>query len=339
MTNEETRPHAEYPRAVSVLYIASIFCPGVVWATKGYWLRAFLLHAGFVGAWMLYALSWIGWKFSPLWPTLWFIAVWAVLLHLNARDAQRAPLRRNIPPSSMVNGLFCLTTWFIPFLGIVLLFLTAFASPVHIASGSMFPTAMPGDVVWVDRSIYASIPPDYGDVVVYRSPEENTLRVGRIVGLPGDYISFENGQLIDSGTDVDYQPIEETAVGQFIEATGYDPRDVRIRYEVLDTIAYPIAALRETDEAQKYNGHEWELEADEFFVLNDNRGHDDDSRRLGPVAYHQIVGMPLYVLWSQSENQKIRKARGGGLVQKPKFDENDLADHWFDTDDSYPEDD
>src|SRR5699024_2488372 len=129
---------------------------------------------------------------------------------------------------------------------------------------------------------------------------------------------------------VDYHPIDEATVRQFIDATGYDPRDVRIRYEVLDTIAYPIAALRDTDDAQKYNGHEWELQRDEFFVLNDNRGHDDDSRRLGPVTYRDIVGMPLHVMWSQSDNKRVRKMRMGGLTQPPKFDENDLADHWYD---------
>lgn len=316
-------------RPMSALHLTSMLCPGVVWITKGYVLRAILVHGAFVFLWILYALIWAVWKFSPLVPTLWFALMWGVLLYLNARDAARAPMLRDVPVTPFVNGILSFFTWFVPLVVVALLFLTAIGSWMPIVTGSMFPTAVPGDVVWVDRSSYAGRWPEYGDVIVYTHPKTQKPRVGRVVGLPGDYISFKDGELVSSGGPVSYHEIPESQGAAFFKVTGVTPDAIRARYEVRDRIAYPISGLGRADAAQKYNGHEWFLSDSEIFILNDNRGYDDDSRSFGPIEHQQLVGMPLYVIWSRAKSDHLRRVRTGGAVQHPRFAHIDHDDDMY----------
>lgn len=300
------------------LYLASMLCPGVVWATKGYIARSLIINAGFVLAWMLYFALWMMWKFYPVGPTVWFVLWWLLLLYLNARDAARAPLRRDVPMSSMTNSVFSMLTWFAPMALLMTFAATQIATVVTIQSGSMFPTAVPGDLLWVDRSIYRRQWPTRGDVVVYRGAEDGRVYMGRVVGLPSDLISFEDGTLVDSGASVGYMPIDEPFASQFARSTGYPPEYVHAQYEVLDTVVYPVSGLGASDSGHDFDGHEWKVGDGELFVLNDNRGHVDDSRVFGPIEYDQLIGMPLYVLWSGTSDKRLRKTRTGGVMQYPR---------------------
>lgn len=301
------------------LYLASMLCPGVVWATKGYLGRALLINAGFVLAWVAYFAAWAIWKFYPVGPTVWFVLWWLLLLYLNARDAARAPMRRDVPMSSLANSVFSMLSWFAPLALLMTFASTQLGTVVMIQSGSMFPTAVPGDLLFVDRSVYRLQWPEQGDVVVYRGTDDGRIHMGRVVGLPGDLIGFEQGELVDSGSNVSYMSIEEPFASQFARSTGYPPEYVRAQYEILDEMVYPISGLESSDRAHDFDGQEWKVGDNELFVLNDNRGHVDDSRAFGPIQYRQLIGMPLYVLWNGTSDKKLRRVRTGGVMQYPRY--------------------
>src|SRR5690625_472901 len=329
MMHEQTSFDEVASRPLSALHLASMLCPGVVWITKGYVLRAVVVHGALVFMWILYALVWMVWKFSPVVPTLWFTGMWLFLLYLNARDAARAPMQRDIPVTPFANGILSFFTWFVPLAVVALLLILGIGSWMTVVSTSMFPTTMPGDVVWVDRSSYVDQWPDYGDVVVYTPTKDHPPKIGRVVALPGDYVSFKDGELVSSGMQVTYQDIPRDKAEAFFRVTGTHPDAVKARYEVRDHFAYPIATLSPADRAQKYNGHEWFLTNSEMFVLNDNRSDDDDSRKFGPIEHHHLVGMPIYVLWNRGKSETLRKARAGGAVQRPKFAHTQRGDDLF----------
>lgn len=314
MMHHETDFDAVAARSLSTLHLASMVCPGVVWMTKGYVLRAIVVNTAFVLMWVLYGMAWTVLKFTPIVPTLWFFLMWLFLLYLNARDAAVAPMRSEVPVAAFANGIVSFVTWFVPLTGLTVFFWKAIATILFVGSGSMFPTVIPGDVLWVDHAIPGGWP-EYGDMVVYTSPQNDRPTIGRVVGLPGDYVSFEDGRLVSSQAHVSYSDFDGSQDNEFLSATGYTPAAVRAQYEVFEDIVYPIAALDRSDTAQRYNGHEWSVQDYEIFVLNDNRGHDDDSRTFGPINAQRVIGIPLYVVWSRAKDARVRKHRTGAMMQ------------------------
>jgi len=104
---------------------------------------------------------------------------------------------------------------------IALVIRTFLFQPFNIPSGSMIPSLLPGDLVWVNKLAYdLKVPfttchivewsnPKRGDIVVFFSPRDGQRLVKRVVGLPGDTIELRNNALVLNGQPVSYQPIAE----------------------------------------------------------------------------------------------------------------------------------
>ena len=100
---------------------------------------------------------------------------------------------------------------------------SSFADWNDVPTGSMKPTILEGDRVFVNKLAYdLKSPvhhaahcrsgvrcPNRGDIVVFYSPKDGTRLVKRTVGLPGDVIELRHDQLIINGSVVDYKPIAE----------------------------------------------------------------------------------------------------------------------------------
>ena len=91
-----------------------------------------------------------------------------------------------------------------------------------VPTGSMKPTILEGDRVYVNKLAYdLKVPfttwhvaewsnPHRGDIVVFFSPHDGKRLVKRVVGLPGDTLELHNNVLILNGKPVEYQPVPET---------------------------------------------------------------------------------------------------------------------------------
>jgi signal peptidase I len=145
-------------------------------------------------------------------------------------------------------------------LGAVLLTRATLVVPVRVDSASMDPTYAEGDVVLVSRR-----PPDVddltrGDLVVFRSPEDGTRAIKRVIALGGQAVVVLDGVLF-----VDAEPVEEPYV---------DP-------ELVDG----------------YYSRTFMVPEDSVFVMGDNRGNSVDSRDYGPVHASDLMGRTLLTLW------------------------------------------
>src|SRR6266536_6439741 len=90
-----------------------------------------------------------------------------------------------------------------------------------VPTGSMKPTIIEGDRVWVNKLAYdLKVPfttwhiaewsnPQRGDIVVFYSPYDGQRLVKRVIGLPGDTVELRNNALVINGQPVEYQPIAE----------------------------------------------------------------------------------------------------------------------------------
>src|SRR5580765_7252382 len=164
--------------------------------------------------------------------------------------------------------------------------------PFNIPSGSMIPTLLVGDYLFVSKYSYGyskhSFPlswgffsgrifgsmPERGDVAVFKYPGDQgqglnrTDYIKRIVGLPGDTI-----QVIDGILRINGKPVERIKVGDFVQGGGGAYRTGTLYVEVLPN-GRRHEIVENTDNGQSDNTPKFEVPAGHFFMMGDNR---DDS--------------------------------------------------------------
>ena len=170
----------------------------------------------------------------------------------------------------------------------------------HVPTGSMKPTIVEGDVIFVNKLAYdLKIPfttwrvarwgePQRGDIVVLFSPHNGDRLVKRVVGLPGDEIAMVNERLIINGAPVEYAPSSYPADERAIP--------VVVLTERLDTVDHAIM-VRPTQPAPR-SFAPVRVPHGEYLVLGDNRDNSSDSRYFGFVPREQIVGRAVGVVLS-----------------------------------------
>ena len=190
--------------------------------------------------------------------------------------------------------------------------------PYRIPSGSMLPTLLIGDHLFVNKFIYGiKVPftdlrlpgirePERGDVVVFTVAKRGTQTypadrrpdlpreefVKRVIGLPGDRIEMRDGIVYLNGEPVEHRPLGETFSDEAgnalrVEEVSLDDRTFR----VLDD---PRLSLREPRPLT--------VEPGRYFVLGDNRDHSKDSRFWGTVRLAELKGPAFILYWSWDFN-------------------------------------
>ena len=190
-----------------------------------------------------------------------------------------------------------------PVVFIVLILRGFIAEPFRIPSGSMLPTLEVGDFILVNKFSYGiRIPvinekvidlgvPERGDVIVFRYPEDPSIDyIKRVVGVPGDKISYFNKELQINGKTMIMG--EES-----VYRAGYDhvvrkKEDLLgIKHEILINKMHPASDFSVTVPENKY------------FVFGDNRDNSRDSRYWGFVPDENLVGraMVVWLSWEFGE--------------------------------------
>lgn len=191
--------------------------------------------------------------------------------------------------------------------------------PFNIPSGSMIPTLLVGDYLFVSKYSYgysrASLPfspnlfsgrifgslPARGDVAVFKLPRDGTTDyIKRIVGLPGDRIQMRGGILHVNG-----QPVRREFIGPFT-VDGDGPRMVvRLYQETLP--ASPGAQprthqiLEASDDGPFDNTQEFVVPPNHVFAMGDNRDNSLDSRAMSAVGFvpvENLVGRAEFIFFS-----------------------------------------
>jgi signal peptidase I len=192
--------------------------------------------------------------------------------------------------------------------------------PFNIPSGSMKPTLLIGDYLFVSKFAYGysrhslpfSLPlidgrifgdlPERGDVAVFKLPSDNrTDYIKRIVGLPGDRLQVRDGILYVNG-----EPAERTRVENFRDDDGSSNGDSAryretlpggVSYTVLDTTTR--GALDKTDVYEVPEGH--------VFAMGDNRDNSLDSRvpNVGFIPIENLIGRAEIIFFSTNGSARL----------------------------------
>lgn len=136
------------------------------------------------------------------------------------------------------------------------------AQPFIVSGASMDPTFKTGNYLIIDQLSYRFYNPERGDVVVFRYPNNpKVFYIKRIIGLPGETVSIENGKVTIINKE--------------------NPKGI-----LLDD-SYVLENHRSM-ETRKVT-----LEANSYFVMGDNRAESSDSRIWGPLDLKYIMGRPI----------------------------------------------
>ena len=191
----------------------------------------------------------------------------------------------------------------IVFISLMFVFRSAVADWNDVPSGSMQPTIEIGDRILVNKMAYdLRLPfstvsmlkladPKRGDIVIFVSEAADNRLVKRVVGMPGDVVAMQHNVLSINGERLAYSESDPAT-----ELAESEPGSELLLTEQLGGIAHAVklapvsGGLANFAPVRVPEGH--------YLVLGDNRDNSADSRVIGFVPRHEIVGRAGKVLFS-----------------------------------------
>ena len=253
---------------------------------------------------------------------------------------------------------------FFPVLAVVLIVRSFLIEPFNIPSSSMVPTLYTGDFIAVNKYAYGvRLPltynkvidtgaPEHGDVAVFRYPENPSIYyIKRVIGLPGDTVSYNQGTLAINDVPVNTVAVDfdanaqltsqlysagEVAPGQMLteenaaamgeqeegDAQYFKEKQGKHEYVVrylngMNSSQYAPFLQQQSPDVVSSEGNEWRINVPEgqYFVMGDNRDRSADGRFWGFVPDDNLAGKAVYI-W-------MHKPPG---LQLPTFTRNGAID-------------
>jgi signal peptidase I len=189
---------------------------------------------------------------------------------------QAGPVDAPLPPQKPA-GVWSALSWFrdLIFSVLIAVVLIVFIyQPVKVEGTSMMPTLTDQERIFINKFTYRFLGNiERGDTVVFWYPQDPSKSyIKRVIGLPGDRVRVEAGQVYVNGEAL---------------VENYVPQENR-------------------DESTWRDGHEQVVPAGRYFVLGDHRNQSSDSRMWGYVPRENIYGKAVFVYWPLDKMGRVR---------------------------------
>ena len=208
---------------------------------------------------------------------------------------------------------------FFPILLLVLLLRSFLAEPFRIPSGSEKPDLLIGDFILTNKFAYGIrlpvfhnkiIPvgePKRSDVVVFLWPRDtSTYFIKRVIGLPGDVITYKNKLLTINGC-----PASQKLLGERIDQEGGKNVSVLLKEENLSGVKHLIYLKPD----QSMDDFSVTVPPGNYFMMGDNRDNSYDSRYWGFVPEKDLIGKAFWIFFSwDGIHNRVRWHRIGSLI-------------------------
>lgn len=204
------------------------------------------------------------------------------------------------------------------FLALLLVFLirSSIVEPFKIPSGSMIPTLLVGDHIFVNKFAYGiKLPfsdwildhpiylikregPKHGDIVVFIYPRDESLYyIKRVIGLPGDTVELKDKVLYINGTSVSQDPLlpkETDPIFDTLDDARYVKNNLTLFREKMTNANHFVMIDKSNYLNEAYGPIK--VPEDSLFVMGDNRDFSNDSRVWGFVPMKNVKGK-AFVIW------------------------------------------
>ena len=218
---------------------------------------------------------------------------------------------------------------FFPVILIVFCLRSFLVEPFKIPSGSMIPTLLVGDFILVNKYTYGvRLPvinqkvfdmnkPERGEVMVFRYPDDPSMDyIKRIVGIPGDLITYRNKRLTINGSSVKMKSTGEYTYVEsginHVYSQGYVESMNGNDHTIIINPVAPSIQLSGVRQFPSYencdynhSGFTCKVPAGNYFTMGDNRDSSSDSRYWGFVPERNIVGKAFMVWWNFSDLSRV----------------------------------
>lgn len=183
-------------------------------------------------------------------------------------------------------------------------FRSAVADWNDVPSGSMRPTVLEGERVFVNRVAYdLKVPfttlrvaqwsdPGRGDIVILNSPRDGKRLLKRVVGVPGDRVEMRDNRLIVNGTAATYRTTSTLDEGSPVLHESVFSREHLVEVSPTRTAASTFGPV--------------DVPLERYLVMGDNRDDSLDSRFFGFVPRSQILGQATRVVASVDPDRSFR---------------------------------
>ena len=190
---------------------------------------------------------------------------------------------------------------------------SALADINYVPSGSMQPTILCGDVVFINKLAYdLRVPfttarlarwadPARGDIVVCFAPDDGTRLVKRVAALPGDIVELRDDVLVLNGLPLTYSPLPASAAG----VRELDPAERASALFAREHLATGVGPATRSHAAMALPGRPARRDfgpvtvpAGHYFMLGDNRDNSRDSSFFGFMPRAEIIGRATDVVVS-----------------------------------------
>ncbi|MDR3417583.1 MAG: signal peptidase I [Nevskia sp.] len=194
----------------------------------------------------------------------------------------------------------------IVFLSLMFVFRSAVADWMVVPSGSMNPTLMEGDRIFVEKMHYglrlpfttvrltAGEEPRRGDIVVFESPANGKVLVKRLIGLPGDRVALRDERLYIDDVPAEYRPyggaFEDEMVAEFRDTAH------QVERERLGGLNHAMMVLPRRPAVRSFGPVT--VPQGQYLMLGDNRDDSADSRYFGLVPRRLLLGRATRVVVS-----------------------------------------
>jgi signal peptidase I len=209
---------------------------------------------------------------------------------------------------------------FFPVIALVFCLRSFLYEPFKIPSSSMVPTLLVGDLILVNKFTYGiRLPiinkkiievnqPQRGDVMVFKYPRDPSLDyIKRVIGVPGDKITYRNKRLTVNGQAVSYRELPDFLdEDRLTYAKHYEENLTGVHHEILNDERAP-ADVRDAHDFPQSELCNYDIEgftctvpSGNYFMMGDNRDNSADSRYWGFVPDENVVGKAFGIWMNQN---------------------------------------
>jgi signal peptidase I len=205
---------------------------------------------------------------------------------------------------------------------IALVVRTVAYEPFNIPSGSMVPTLLVGDYLFVSKFSYGYSryslpfglplfsgriffhPPERGDVIVFKLPTDNsTDYIKRVIGLPGDHIQMRGGNLY-----INDQLVQRKRTEDYLYREGNGAVIPLAQYIETLPNGRQHLIIKMGDNGPLDNTPVYDVPPGDYFMMGDNRDNSQDSRVLSAVGYvpaENLVGRAEFIFFSADGSARL----------------------------------